>query len=189
MAVGFPVRGQGQQARPGRSDQTLPELFAVFQKPLKGHGLGQGAVIKEHGQAAPGRQADGIGQENVQAEFINVAAVASVQVGHGRGLSGRQNHEAKSRVGHGLQGGCVHCGFRKPKSLGITLKASLEISPGPGQLHFLVQRRSQRHDHVMMALGHGVAVAPATEALPIGFQDPGVADRVGAFQPGKKRRP
>ena len=187
MAVGLAVGGQREQPRPGRAGQAAEKLFPVGQQPLEGHGLGQGAVVEEHGDAASGGQGHGIGRGDVQGAGVDAAPDVAV-VADGLGLGRSQDGETDAGGGQDLQRRRVHGGFRQPQPLGGPAETGGEVVHGPGHLQFLVEVGGQRHDDVVVDLGQGVAVPQAFGAFPVRFEDAGVGFRSRAGHPGQQGR-
>ncbi|SBW09156.1 hypothetical protein KL86DPRO_50084 [uncultured delta proteobacterium] len=188
VAVSLPVRGQGQQP-PGRAAvHAVPEVLAVFQQPVKGHGLGKHAVVEKNRHGRAGGQFHPVGPRHVEIAAGNRRELP-VRPGDGLGLVGRKDDERDARVRERLEGSVVRRAFCQPHALGFAAEPFFKVGHGPGDLQFLVQRRSERHDDVVVYLGDGVAVPPALQGSRIRLQDTAVNRGFVALQPVQQRRP
>src|SRR5262249_31004608 len=83
----------------------------------------------------------------------------------------------------------VDSGLGQPHPLAVTSEAALEVPNSRDDLCCFIALIGQRHNHVVVALGDGVAVAGETLlALPVGLQDRLVNIRRIQLHPGKQRR-
>ena len=104
-----------------------------------------------------------------------------------RALVRRQDREEDAGLRQQLQRFGVHGRFRQPHAFRPASKAMLEIRHAPHDLRTLVARRRQRHDDVVVHLGHRRAVtAKKLTAFHICFEDRTVRSRRALLQPGKQ---
>ena len=185
MAIGFAVRGQGEQARTGGPGQAPEKLFAVGEQPVESHGLGQGTVVEKHGHGPTRRQQDLVGPADVQGAGIHGAPRLAV-VADGRGLGRGQDGEGDAGGGQGLQGRCVHGRLGQPHALGRPAEPGREIGNGPGDFQLFVHIRGQWHDHVVVDLGQGIAMSQPGQTLAVGLQESGMGVRGRAGKPGEQ---
>ena len=164
MTVAFTVRCDMGKLRAdaivGESaQQPVRESFAVVEQALECHALRDGSVVEEQRNRLFRRQAQLVRAAWVDAVAGNVFPVAATVSAHAFRLTRRQNREANPLRGQCLQRWNVHGCLRQPHPFRLAAESSYEVAYAPYDLRFLVAWVGQRHDHVVVRLCDGRAVA------------------------------
>ena len=140
---------------------------------VEAHPPAQPLVIEEDGDRAPAGQRHTI-------RFAGIERLAG-------GLPGSQDRELDASLGHDRQRLGVHGCLGKPHTLRLAAEAMLEVGDAPNDLGDFIGARGQRHDDMVVGLGHGVAYPIAPHVGPILFDDPSVRRRIVGCHPRKER--
>ena len=168
MAVGFAVGGDVHQLatllrRRESPDEAFGEVDAVVEQALESDRLGDGAVVEKQGDG-PGRSIRAIGAGGIDARAAHVGPRLRADLADGAGLRRGENGEADSLGGENVEGFQIDGGLREPHALRRAAEAGTEIGDAPKHLGPFVAGVGQRHDGVVINLGHGRAVSAETFA-------------------------
>ncbi len=109
---------------------------------------------------------------------------------HALALVRRQNRELDPVLSQQLQRFGVGCGFRQPHALGGLAVVAFVVGDAPANLRDAVAAARQRHNHVVVDLRHGRAVAAKTlAAAQLALQHHAVGAGRILLQPTQQRGP
>ncbi len=152
--------------------------------------MGDGAVVEEERDRPARRQPAKVGHPRVDPPPADVLPFAAPDVPDAAGLVGRENREQDAVLGHDVERLEVDGRLREPHPFGLSAEPRLEIRHAPDDLGPLVAAPGQRHDEVVVGLGHGAPVAAEAGAALLVRVEDGLVD-LGArlLHPGQERRP
>ena len=170
-------------------DEPFREKLAVREEVAEGEIVGDRAVVeKERDRPARGQAAE-VGLLRIDPFPAHVPPLAADRPDPG-GLAGGQDREQDALGGHDVERLEVDRRLREPHPLGPAAEAVFEVADAPEDLGPLVAARGERHDEVVIGLGHGRPVAAEAGARRlVGLEDGPVGPGVRALQPGEERRP
>src|SRR5882762_3515634 len=193
VSIAFPVGGNVHELRPialvrKTAQQSAGELFTAIEQSFEGDRAGNGAVIEEERDFAPGRQPKQVGAGWVNAISANVLPRPRAQSANPARLPWSEDREAYSEFRQQIKSFEIHCRLGKPHALGCAAEAVLEVPQTPDDLGPSVAAVRQRHDEVVIGLRQRRAVAgKRLHAIRVRLNHGGVDVRCVLLQPGKKR--
>src|SRR5437762_7558593 len=165
---------------------ALPILLAPLEEVLERDPPRDRRVIEEERELEPARAPPAVGAARVHV-VVDLLPRLHAQRTHAPRLVRRQNREPESGVGEHLERLVVDGRLRQPAALGLAAEARPEVLDAPPDLRHLVAAERQRHDHMVVDLGDGVAVAaPRGRARPVRRDDLGVDVGPVAVEPGQE---
>jgi hypothetical protein len=168
-------------------EQAARELLAAVEQPLEGDRARDGAVVEEERQREAVRAAPEIGMARVHAA-VDVAPFVATDWPHAPRLRRRQDGELDSRFRQYLERLRVHRRLRQPHAFRVAAEACAEVVDAPAHLRDFVAPARERHDHVVVDLRDGVAVAVVRRhAGAVRFDDLAVHGGRVAIEPGGER--
>ena len=175
--------GEGAQEPSGK-------LFSVGQQFLKGHGLGDGAVIEEQVDPEARGEAQAISPGRVNPPAAHIRPVASPEPSDLPGLVRGKDGKPDSQMRQDVKSFQVNRGLRQPHSLGLAAKAVLKVPDPPQDLGVFIPPVGQWQNHVVVGLGQGRAVpGKMLLAFLVRRQDALVSFRGFLLHPGQEGGP
>ncbi len=207
VAVAFAVGGDvgelgGCRDRRARwveaGEEAVAEVFAAVEEAFEGDGAGGGAVVEEDGDGAAFVELDEVGVGGVDggvggfgpAGHLRMASVPGAVVASGRTRAhwcGGEDGELDAFLRHEVEDVAVDGGLGEPHAFGLAAEAVLEVGDAPADLGEGVALVGERHDDVVVDLGHGGAVAAvALRAGLVGVEDHAVGAGGFVVQPAEE---
>ena len=171
LGCGFGDRGDGAFLVDGGAVESSVELG----------GLGVGGAAASY---RSGGFFSGGGGGGASGDFL------VAQLAHAGALAGGEDGELDALLRHQVEDGAGDGGFSEPHALGATAEAVLEVGDAPADLRAGVALAGERHDHVVVDLRDGGAMAAiAFGAGAIGVLDHAIGAGREVRQPTQQRRP
>ena len=146
--------------------------------------MGNGAIVKEDIYLSPGWEVDKISPGGVDTGIADISPVLNAYPAHPFGLVRGQDGKFDAQLGHDIQSLKVYGRLRQPHPFRLTPEAVLEIPYSPHHLAVPVAVVGQRHDDMVVGLGHRRAMpGKVLPTLPVGLDNRPVDIRAALFHP------